>query len=203
MSAVHRGSGCGTRRGQQDMSLIARELARGLGRPACQQRAPRGSADGSPYQEAARDLGSSGFPWNIPVSVLAGPNGCGKSTVSVCVRLRLPMSPGRGIRANFTPASLFPNFTSRQQTVSSDAPQQTRDRVSSTCTMAMRALHDLEAGAGHWTRSFMQPQRRVASRQRQVYLRTLANLTNPFEVRSVLQLGPEAGSDRDARAPSC
>ena len=54
----------------------------------------------------------------------------------------------------------------------------------------------------HWTRSFMS---RNGERQpaRQVYLRTLANLTNPFEVRSVLQLGRKQRFGPRRSTPSC
>ena len=124
------------------------------------------------------------FPFDYPVMVLAGPNGCGKSTVLFACACAYDV-PGRGPR-DFAPGSLFPNFTSQQQAVSSDAAQQTDleflylhqgNRVS----MAWKKRSS-------WKRSFMS---RNGERQpeRQVYLRTLANLTNPSEVRSVLQLG--------------
>ena len=124
------------------------------------------------------------FPFEYPVSVLAGPNGCGKSTVLFACACAYHV-PGGGSRG-FVPSSLFPNFTSRQQAVSSDAAQPTElefhylhrgDRLS----MAWRRSKS-------WKRSFMS--RNGGSQpERQVYLRTLANLTNPSEVRSVLQLG--------------
>ena len=118
------------------------------------------------------------------MSVLAGPNGSGKSTVLFACACAYQV-PG-GTPRNFTPGSLFPNFTSRQDAVSSDAPQQTE--------LEFEYLHH-----GHhrsmtwrrrrsWTRSF--PRRNDGPQpERPVYLRTLANLTNPSEVRSVLQLG--------------
>lgn len=125
-------------------------------------------------------------PFSYPVSVLAGPNGCGKSTVLfACACAYRP--PDRSTR-KFVPSSMFPNFTSRQFTVASDAVQRTElefyylhggERLS----MAWRR-------GKRWNRSFMG---RKGGRQpeRDVYLRTLANLTNPSEVRSVLQLGRE------------
>ena len=124
------------------------------------------------------------FPFEYPVSVLAGPNGCGKSTVLFACACAYDV-PGRGQR-DFGPGSLFPDFTSRQRAVSSDAAQDTElefhylyrgERVS----MSWRRRRS-------WKRSFTG---RNGGRQpqRQVYLRTLANLTNPSEVRSVLQLG--------------
>ena len=124
------------------------------------------------------------IPLEYPVSVLAGPNGCGKSTVlfACACAYRVPgESPW-----DFTPGNLFPNFTSRQQAVSSDAPQQTE--------LEFQFLHhgdDLSMTwrrRRSWTRRFSSQNRRTQP-ERQVYLRTLANLSNPSEVRSVLQLG--------------
>lgn len=123
-------------------------------------------------------------PLEYPVSVLAGPNGCGKSTVlfacACAYRLREP-SP-----RNLAPGRLFPNFTSRQQAVSSDAARQTEIEFQylhqgNRLSMAWKRRKS-------WTRSFLGRSRR-SQPQRHVYLRTLANLTNPSEVRSVLQLG--------------
>ncbi len=128
------------------------------------------------------------IPFDYPVSVLAGPNGCGKSTVlfACACAYRVPGETGR----NLAPGTLFPNFTSRQQAVSSDAPQQTH--------LEFQYLHNGNDLSMAWTRSFSSPRRDAQAGQqldlrtqpeRQVYLRTLANLSNPSEVRSVLQLG--------------
>ena len=123
------------------------------------------------------------IPLEYPVSVLAGPNGSGKSTVlfACACAYQVPSSPRR-----FTPSSLFPNFTTRQDAVSSDAPQQTEIEFEylhhgNNRSMTWRRRRS-------WTRSF--PRRNDGPQpERPVYLRTLANLTNPSEVRSVLQLG--------------
>ena len=124
------------------------------------------------------------IPFEYPVCVLAGPNGSGKSTVlfACACAYRVPGGSPRDL----TPGRLFPDFTSRQQDVSSDAPQRTRidfqylhhgDDVSMSWKRGKR-----------WRRSFTS---RNGERQpeRPVYLRTLANLTNPSEVRSLLRLG--------------
>ena len=124
------------------------------------------------------------IPFEHPVCVLAGPNGSGKSTVlfACACAYRVPGGSPRDL----TPGRLFPDFTSRQQDVSSDAPQRTRidfqylhhgDDVSMSWKRGKR-----------WRRSFTS---RNGERQpeRPVYLRTLANLTNPSEVRSLLRLG--------------
>ena len=123
-------------------------------------------------------------PFQYPVSVLAGPNGCGKSTVLFACACAYRV-PGRGSR-EFTPTSLFPNFTNRQPGDLSDAVRRTElefhyvyrgDRLS----MVWRRRKS-------WSRSYM-GRKGGMQPEREVYLRTLANLTNPSEVRGILQLG--------------
>ena len=118
------------------------------------------------------------IPFDYPVSVLAGPNGSGKSTVLFACACAY-RAPGRR-SGDFAPSRLFPNFISRQPAVRSDlAPETELD------------FHYLHKGERHsmlwkrgksWSRSGSHPERNV-------YLRTLANLTSPSEVRGILQLG--------------
>ena len=122
-------------------------------------------------------------PFNYPVCVLAGPNGCGKSTVlfaSACA-YRIP---GHGSR-KFAPGVLFPKFTDRLQGTLSDADERTELEYyyldgGQRLSMAWRR-------GKSWNRSFMG---RTGTQQpeRELYLRTLANLTNPSEIRGVIQL---------------
>ena len=121
-------------------------------------------------------------PFTYPVSVLAGPNGCGKSTVlfACAAAYRVPDRP----RA-FVPSTLFPNFTDRLHGALSDPTEKTE--------LAFGYLHNGERlsmawrRGRSWNRSFMG---RKGSKQpeREIYLRTLANLTNPSEVRGALQI---------------
>ena len=121
------------------------------------------------------------FPFDYPVSVLAGPNGSGKSTVlfACACAYRVPgLGPG-----DFAPSRLFPNFISRQTAVPSDPPQQTE--------LEFHYLHRGNRRFMTWRRSKSWSRKGDGDSQpeRQVYLRTLANLTSPAEVRSILQLG--------------
>ena len=123
-------------------------------------------------------------PFGYPVSVLAGPNGCGKSTVLFACACAYRV-PGRGPR-EFVPSSLFPNFTDRQGGQLSDTTAQTE--------LAFYYLHNNKRLSmawkrnKSWNRSFM-GRKGGTQPGRDVYLRTLANLTNPSEVRGILQLG--------------
>ena len=123
-------------------------------------------------------------PFEYPVCVLAGPNGCGKSTVLFACACAY-RDPGRGPK-ELAPSSLFPNFTDTLEGKLSDHTEQTE--------LEFYYLHESERlsmawkRGKSWNRSFMG---RKGGRQpkRGLYLRTLANLTNPSEVRGVLQTG--------------
>lgn len=122
-------------------------------------------------------------PFNYPVCVLAGPNGCGKSTVLFTCACAYRV-PDRGPR-EFVPSSLFPNFRDRREGGAlSDATARTElefhylhrnERIS----MAWRR-------GKSWNRSYM-GRKGGEQPERSVYLRTLSNLTNPSEVRGFLQ----------------
>lgn len=118
------------------------------------------------------------IPLEYPVSVLAGPNGCGKSTVLFACACAYQV-PG-GSPRDFSPGSLFPNFTTRQQAVSSDAPQPTQLEFQYVHRGDHRSMTWRRRRS--WTRSF--PDRTGRDQpERPVYLRTLANLTKPIPPR--------------------
>ena len=119
------------------------------------------------------------FPFDYPVSVLAGPNGSGKSTVLFACACAYRV-PGRG-PGDLAPGRLFPNFVSRQPAVRSDPAPQTQ--------LEFHYLHRGARRSMTWRRGKSWSRRGDAQPERQVYLRTLANLTSPGEVRSILQLG--------------
>ena len=121
------------------------------------------------------------FPFEYPVSVLAGPNGSGKSTVLFACACAYRV-PGRR-SGDFAPGRLFPNFVSRQPTVRSDSAQETE--------LEFHYLHRGDRRFMTWRRgkSWSRIGDGASQPERQVYLRTLANLASPSEVRSILQLG--------------
>lgn len=119
------------------------------------------------------------LPFDYPVSVLAGPNGSGKSTVLFACACAYQV-PERNPR-DFTPGILFPNFVSRQPAVRSDPAPETQ--------LEYHYLHRGNRRSMIWGRRKSWKRRGDSQPKRQVYLRTLANLTSPAEVRSILQLG--------------
>lgn len=129
-----------------------------------------------------RGIRNLSVPFPYPVSVLAGPNGCGKSTVLFACACAYRV-PGSGVR-DYVPTSLFPNFTGGG-TGLSDAAEATE-----------LEFHYLDKGervsmvwrrGKAWNRSYM-GRKNGQQPERPLYLRTLANLTSPSEVRSLLQL---------------
>ena len=163
-------------------SLIDRELRRVW--TALQAHKPHRSFNLEEVQiRSFRGIKNLRVAFNYPVSVLAGPNGCGKTTVlltcACAYRQPLPSS------MDLTPGILFPGFTDRlRRTLSDDIGQ-----VEFTYYYiddGQRASMTWRRGKS-WNRSFMGHK---GGRQptREVYLRTLANLTNPAEARGALQL---------------
>lgn len=122
--------------------------------------------------------------FDYPVSGIAGLNGCGKSTVLfACAAAYAPR--GRGARA-YTAAALFPRS-------SGGGAGGFVDEVGGTalesCYVAGGGRYSMVWRKGRsWSRSFM-GRKDVRQPERAFYLRTLANLTNPSEVRGLLQLG--------------
>ncbi len=130
-----------------------------------------------------RGISDLNITFNYPVTVIAGPNACGKSTVlfaCACAYEPIDSSP-----RNFTPASLFPNLNISTANVLSDQEAQTSFEFYYSINKKKQSMR---WGKGKsWNKSFM-GQKSGKQPQNKVYLRTLANLTSPSEVRAVLQL---------------
>lgn len=116
------------------------------------------------------------FPY--PVCVLAGANGCGKSTLLFTCACAYWNPSGFG--RNLNPGNLFPNFSSHRSVLG--------DALDNTA-LEFDFLHD---GASHvmtWKRGLNGAWRQTGKRlTRPLYLRTMANLTNPSEVRTLRRL---------------
>lgn len=132
-----------------------------------------------------RGIADLSVNFDFPVTAIAGANASGKTTLLLAAACAYKI-PGIQERDSYSPAKLFPSLTLRKNPEFSDNTgniefefyyQYQRKRTS------MRW-----AKGASWSKSYM-GQQGGAQPERSVYLRTLANLTSPAEVRSVLQLG--------------
>lgn len=131
--------------------------------------------------------------FGYPVSVIAGPNGAGKSTVLFACACAYDVPGAR----DYSPTVLFPNLKARND-----------DQVSDSLGSPSFEYYFIDQGsrAGmtwrrlkSWSKSFM-GRKGGEQPKRELYLRTLANLTSPSEVRSFLQIGNQAFSKQDLDA---
>ena len=129
-----------------------------------------------------RGIRNLSVPFSYPVCVLAGPNGCGKSTVLFACACAYQV-PGSGPR-DYVPTSLFPNFTGGG-TGLQDTPEKTEIEFHYLANGERSSM--IWRRNKSWNRSFM-GRKNGRQPERQLYLRTLANLASPSEVRSLLQL---------------
>ena len=120
--------------------------------------------------------------FDYPVSVIAGGNTTGKSTVLFAAACAYKV-PGAGVR-DYVPSTLFPDYRPKfgeredvRQEVTIEFNYLTLDGP-----LSMR----WRRGKG-WNRSFL-GRKNARQPERQLYLRTLSNLSNPSEVRSVLNM---------------
>jgi predicted ATPase len=122
-------------------------------------------------------------PFSYPVSVLAGANGSGKSAVLFALATAYSV-PGVSPR-KYTPTSLFPGYHPDDDGVADSRNHITL--VFSYIADNQRQSMQWKRSSSKWNRSFFGRQS-ASQPQRKLYLRTLANLTNPSEVRDILQI---------------
>ena len=129
-----------------------------------------------------RGLENLRVAFDYPVSVIAGANGSGKSTVLFAAACAYTV-PSAGVR-DFVPSTLFPDYRPKLGQRQDERGEAIIhfDYSTPTGRMAMR----WRRGKG-WNRSFL-GRKQASQPRRQVYLRTLSNLSNPAEVRGVLSM---------------
>lgn len=133
-----------------------------------------------------RGIGDLRVPFVYPVTVLCGPNACGKSTVLQALACAYRVEDAR--LREYVPSSIFPRFQSGRN----DVP---RDDESTTASLDYGYLDNAERVTMRWTRAQRRWNKSFGGRKggqqptRRLFMRTLANLSNPSEVRSYLQLG--------------
>ncbi len=139
------------------------------------------------YLEGVRLSGIRGIDdlrvvFDYPVSVIAGGNATGKSTVLFAAACAYRV-PGAGVK-DFVPSTLFPYYRPKTGDREDDRREITIEF--DYLTQSGRLPMQWHRGKG-WNRNFL-GRKNVQQPERYVYLRTLSNLSNPAEVRGVLSM---------------
>ena len=120
--------------------------------------------------------------FDYPVSVIAGGNASGKSTVLFAAACAYKVHDA-GVR-DFVPSTLFPDYHPKRG-ARQDGTQIVTIEFDYSTPNGQRSMR-WRRGKG-WNRSFF-GRRGSKQPERPVYLRTLTNLSNPSEVRGVLRM---------------
>ncbi|WP_420439598.1 hypothetical protein [Candidatus Palauibacter sp.] len=134
------------------------------------------------YLDGIRGIEGLKIIFDYPVSVIAGGNATGKSTVLFAAACAYK-PPDAGPR-DYVPSTLFPDFRPRRS-----RHHDHRDKVLlrfEYSTPDGRQSMQWKRGKG-WNRSFL-GRKHARQPERPLYLRTLSNLSNPSEVRGVLTM---------------
>lgn len=143
--------------------------------------------------EGIRGISGLRVPFGYPVSVIAGENASGKSTVLFAAACAYKVK-GAGVK-DFVPSTLFPDFRPHAGS-RSDKPQQVTLQFEYTTPEGKRSMR-WRRGKG-WNRSFL-GRKNASQPERQLYLRTLSNLSNPSEVRGMLSNIARMASEPEVR----
>ena len=120
--------------------------------------------------------------FEYPVSVIAGVNASGKSTVLFAAACAYKV-PGAALR-DFAPSTLFPDYLPKVG-VRGDRRRETVFEFDYSTPQGRLSMRWRRAKS--WNRSFF-GRPNSTQPERPVYLRTLSNLSNPAEVRGVLSM---------------
>ena len=120
--------------------------------------------------------------FDYPVSVIAGGNASGKSTVLFAAACAYRV-PGAGVK-DFVPSTLFPDYRPRLPGREDERREIVIEFDYSTPDGRRSMRWRRSKG---WNRSFL-GRKKATQPERPVYLRTLSNLSNPSEVRGVLSM---------------
>ena len=120
--------------------------------------------------------------FDYPVSVIAGGNASGKSTVLFAAACAYKV-PGAGVK-DFVPSTLFPDYRPKLGGREDERREVVIEFDYSTPDGRRSMRWRRSKG---WNRSFL-GRKNATQPARPVYLRTLSNLSNPSEVRGVLSM---------------
>ena len=131
--------------------------------------------------------------FDYPVSVIAGGNASGKSTVLFAAACAYRV-PGAGVK-DYVPSTLFPDYRPKLGG-REDEKREVVIEFDYATPDGRRSMRWRRAKG--WNRSFLG--RKGASQpERQLYLRTLSNLSNPSEVRGVLSMTRLSSAPQETR----
>ena len=120
--------------------------------------------------------------FNYPVSVIAGGNASGKTTVLFAAACAYKV-PSAGVK-DYVPSTLFPDYRPKDGKREDERPRVTIEFYYATPSGRQSMIWRRNKG---WNRSFM-GRKGATQPERELYLRTLSNLSNPSEVRGVLSM---------------
>ena len=129
--------------------------------------------------------------FDYPVSVIAGGNASGKSTVLFAAACAYKV-PGAGVK-DFVPSTLFPDYRPRVG-ARGDPRREIVIEFEYSTPDGRRSMRWRRAKG--WNRSFL-GRKNATQPERPVYLRTLSNLSNPSEVRGVLSMSRLTSAPRE------
>ena len=145
------------------------------------------------HLEGIRGIDDVRIKFDYPVSVIAGGNASGKSTVLFAAACAYKV-PGAGVK-DFVPSTLFPDY--RPKVGAREDPKQEIVIEFEYSTPDGRRSMRWRRAKG-WNRSFL-GRKNATQPERPVYLRTLSNLSNPSEVRGVLSMSRLSAAPRETR----
>ena len=132
--------------------------------------------------EGIRGIDNLRVVFDYPVSVIAGGNASGKTTVLFAAACAYKV-PGAGVK-DYVPSTLFPDYRPKM----GGRRDQRREVTIEFHYSAPNGRKSMQwKRVKGWNRSFM-GRKRASQPERQLYLRTLSNLSNPSEVRGVLSM---------------
>ena len=134
------------------------------------------------HLEGIRGIDDIRVVFDYPVSVIAGGNASGKSTVLFAAACAYKV-PGAGVK-DFVPSTLFPDYRPKLGRREDEKHEIVIEFDYSTPDGRRSMRWRRSKG---WNRSFL-GRKNASQPERPLYLRTLSNLSNPSEVRGVLSM---------------
>ena len=134
------------------------------------------------HMKGIRGINDLRVLFDDPVSVIAGGNASGKSTLLFAATCGYKV-PGAGVR-DFVPSTLFSNSRPKPGEHEDEKGEVIIDFDFST-PVGRRSMRWRRSKG--WNRSFL-GRKNASQPEREIHLRTLSNLGNPSEVRGILSM---------------